>query len=174
MPKIKLLIRLLESKDIPEIASAFQQLGWNKPALQYERYLMEQALQIRDVYVAFLKGEFTGYLTICWNSHYEPFQKEKISEIVDFNVLPKFRQLGIGTQLMDKAENEITKVSSIAGIGVGMTPDYGAAQRLYVLYVLRGYVPDSRGLHYQGHHIKYGEEITIDDNLALYLKKKLK
>ena len=171
MPKIKLLIRLLERKDIPEIASAFQQLGWNKPASQYERYLMEQAQQIRHVYVAILKGEFAGYLTICWNSHYEPFHKENIPEIVDFNVLPKFRRLGIGTQLMDKAENEIAKVSSIAGIGVGMTPDYGAAQRLYVL---RGYVPDNRGLHYQGHHIKYSEEITIDDNLALYLTKKLK
>jgi GNAT superfamily N-acetyltransferase len=171
MPKTKPLIRLLENKDIPEIAKAFQQLGWDKPALQYERYLMEQSLKIRAVYVAFVKGEFTGYLTICWSSHYESFQKENIPEIVDFNVLPNFRRLGIGTQLMDKAENEIAKVSSIAGIGVGMTPDYGAAQRLYVL---RGYVPDGRGLHYRGHHIKYGEEITVDDNMALYLTKKLK
>ena len=171
MPKIKLLIRLLESKDIPEIASAFQQLGWNKPVSQYERYLMEQAQQIRDVYVAILKGEFAGYLTICWNSHYEPFQKEKIPEIVDFNVLPKFRRLGIGTQLMDEAENEIAKVSSIAGIGVGMTPDYGAAQRLYML---RGYVPDGRGLYYQDHYVRYGEQITIDDDLGIFLTKELK
>ena len=171
MPKIKPSIRLLESKDISEIANAFRQLGWNKPALQYERYLREQALEIRDVYVAFIKGEFAGYLTICWNSDYEPFQKENIPEIVDFNVLPKFRRLGIGTQLMDKAESEIAKVSSSAGIGVGMTPDYGAAQRLYVL---RGYVPDSRGLHYRDHYVRYSEEITVDDSLVLFLTKKLK
>ena len=171
MPKIKPSIQLLESKDISEIANAFQQLGWNKPALQYERYLMEQALEIRDVYVAFVKGKFAGYLTISWNSHYEPFQKENIPEIVDFNVLPKSRRLGIGTQLMDRAESEIVKVSSIAGIGVGMTPDYGAAQRLYML---RGYVPDGRGLHYRDHYVRYGEEITVDDNLALFLTKKLK
>jgi len=169
--KIKPLIRLLESDDIPEIAKSFQQLGWDKPALQYERYLMEQVSKIRDVYVAFIEAQFVGYLTICWTSSYEPFRKEKIPEIVDFNVLPKFRRQGIGTQLMDKAESEIAKVSPIAGIGVGMTPDYGAAQRLYVL---RGYVPDGRGLSYRGHYPKHGEEITVDDNLALYLTKKLK
>ena len=171
MPKSKPSIRLLESNNIPEIVNAFQQLGWNKPAFQYERYLMEQRLKTRDVYVAFVKGEFAGYLTICWSSYYEPFQKENIPEIVDFNVLPKFRRQGIGTQLLDKAENEIAKVSSVVGIGVGMTPDYGAAQRLYVL---RGYVPDGRGLHYRDHYIKYGEKITIDDNMTLYLTKKLK
>jgi GNAT superfamily N-acetyltransferase len=171
MPKTKPLIRLLENKDIPEIVKAFQQLGWDKPALQYERYLMEQSLKIREVYVAFVKGEFAGYLTICWSSHYPSFQKENIPEIVDFNVLPKFRRLGIGTQLMDRAENEIAKVSATAGIGVGLTPDYGGAQRLYVL---RGYVPDGHGLHYRGHYVKYGEEITVDDNMALYLTKKLK
>ena len=171
MQKIKLLIRLLESDDIPEIAKAFRQLGWDKPALQYERYLMEQVLEIRDVYIAFTEERFVGYLTICWISSYEPFRREKIPEIVDFNVLPKFRRQGIGTQLMDKAESEIAKVSPIAGIGVGMTPDYGAAQKLYVL---RGYVPDGRGLHYKGHYIKYGEEITVDDNLALHLTKELK
>ena len=171
MQKIKLLIRLLESDDIPEIAKAFQHLGWDKPALQYERYLMEQALEIRDVYIAFTEEQFVGYLTVCWTSSYEPFRKEKIPEIVDFNVLPKFRRQGFGTQLMDKAESEIAKLSPIAGIGVGMTPDYGAAQRLYIL---RGYVPDGRGLWHRGHYPQHGEEITVDDNMALYLTKELR
>jgi GNAT superfamily N-acetyltransferase len=171
MQRIKPVIRLLESQDISEIAEAFQELGWNKPASQYERYLIEQDLGARLVYIAFVQEEFAGYLTVCWNSHYETFRKEHIPEIVDFNVLPRFRRQGIGTQLMDKAESEIVKVSSTAGIGVGMTPDYGAAQRLYVL---RGYVPDGRGLWYRDHHLKDGEEITVDDNMALYLTKELK
>lgn len=162
---------MLENNDIPEITNAFQQLGWNKPALQYERYLMEQSLELRDVYVALAERQFAGYLTICWQSLYEPFRSANIPEIVDFNVLPKFRRQGIGTKLMDKAENMISKVSSVAGIGVGMDPDYGAAQRLYIL---RGYVPDGRGLHYRDHHVKYGEQITVDDDLALYLTKELK
>lgn len=164
-------IRLLESNDIPEIAHAFQELGWNKPASQYEHYLVEQALELRDVHVAFVDGNFAGYLTICWKSGYIPFHEKNIPEIVDFNVLPRFRRMGIGTQLMDKAEEEIAMVSPIAGIGVGMTADYGAAQRLYVL---RGYIPDGLGLHWKNHHAQYGEQVTVDDDLALYLTKELK
>jgi GNAT superfamily N-acetyltransferase len=165
MEERKLLIRLLESKDIAQMAKA-----WNKPASQYAQYFMEQEQGIRAIYLAFVEEQFAGYLTICWTSGYEPFRSEKIPEIVDFNVLPKFRRQGIGSQLMNTAEDEIAKMSSVAGIGVGMDPDYGAAQRLYVL---RGYVPDGRGLHYHGHHIRYGEEITVDDSLALYLTKEL-
>src|SRR5688500_1772467 len=107
MQRIRPIIRLLESQDISEIVATFQQLGWNKPQWQYEHYLREQALSIREVYVAFVEAKFAGYLTICWSSAYEAFHQENIPEIVDFNVLPKFRRQGIGTQLMDKAENEI-------------------------------------------------------------------
>ena len=171
MQNTKPLIRLLESNDIPEIAAAFRDLGWNKPASQYERYLAQQELGVRDVHVAFADGQFAGYLTICWESSYKPFLVHSIPEIVDFNVLPKFRRMRIGTQLMDKAESEIAKVSSVAGIGVGMTGDYGAAQKLYIL---RGYIPDGRGLHWRDHHVHYHEDITVDDELALYLTKDLK
>lgn len=166
-----LVIRLLQASDIPQIANAFQEIGWNKPESQYERYLIDQAFDERDVYVAFVEGEFAGYLTICWHSTYERFRQKNIPEIVDFNVLPGFRRRGIGTQLMDKAESEIAKAGAVAGIGVGMTPDYGAAQRLYVL---RGYIPDGCGLHQRDHYVQYGEHLSVDDDLALYLTKNLK
>lgn len=55
MRKVKPIIRPLESKDIPEIAAAFQQLGWNKPASQYEHYLAEQERKVRDIYVPLWK-----------------------------------------------------------------------------------------------------------------------
>ena len=171
MLKIKPKIRLLERRDIPEIVQAFREIGWNKPASQYERYLSQQEVGVRNVYVAFAEEQFAGYLTICWESSYKPFFIKSIPEIVDFNVLPKFRRLGIGTLLMDKAEREIAKVSSVVGIGVGMTSDYGAAQRLYIS---RGYIPDGCGLHWRDHHVNYLEEIRVDDDLALYLTKELK
>jgi GNAT superfamily N-acetyltransferase len=171
MQRVKPMIRPVESRDIPEIAESFQELGWNKPASQYERYLMEQSIGLRQVLVAFVEGEFVGYLTICWHSLYEPFRNDAIPEIVDFNVLPNFRRQGIGTHLMDAAEQTIAKVNPIAGIGVGLDSDYGAAQRLYVL---RGYIPDGRGLHYRDRFVKYGEQITVDDDLAMYLTKELK
>lgn len=171
MQKTMTTIRLLEGKDIPGIAQAFRELGWNKPASQYERYLAQQEVGVRDVYVAFVEEEFAGYLTICWESSYEPFFVKSIPEIVDFNVLPKFRRMGIGTLLMNQAEREIARVSAVAGIGVGMTPDYGAAQRLYIQ---RGYIPDGRGLHWKDHHVQYHEDIVVDDELALFLTKELK
>jgi GNAT superfamily N-acetyltransferase len=169
--KVQAHIRLFDRLDIPEITEAFKTLGWNKPESQYERYLMEQTLRIRDMYIARVKGQFAGYLTICWQSSYAPFRERKIPEIMDFNVLPEFRRQGIGTQLMDRAEAEIAKAIPVAGIGVGMTPDYGAAQRLYVL---RGYVPDGNGLYYRGHPTRYNQDIKADDNLALYLTKELR
>lgn len=164
-------IRLFDNKDIPEITRAFEEIGWNKPAALYEQYFMEQTFKTRSVYIALVKGIFAGYLTICWRSSYENFRKANIPEIMDFNILPKFRRMGIGTQLMDRAEEEILRASSIAGIGVGMTADYGAAQRLYVR---RGYVPDGQGLNWRHHSINYGEVVTVDDDLVLYLTKELK
>jgi GNAT superfamily N-acetyltransferase len=170
MQEASLTIRRLEQRDIAQIAEAFKQLGWHKPVLLYERYLMEQHRQVREVYVAFVEGKFAGYLTVCWSSSYEPFQSEGIPEIVDFNVLPEYRRQGIGTQLMERAEHEIARMSVVAGIGVGMTPDYGVAQRLYIL---RGYIPDGRGLHYRGRPVRYGDQIIVDDDLAFYFTKKL-
>src|SRR5439155_23020356 len=103
-------------------------------------------------------------------SEYEPFYTAAIPEVVDFNVLPHYRRRKIGTRLMDEIESCITQRSKIAGIGVGMYPDYGAAQRLYVL---RGYVPDGRGLTYNGRVLQPMEQAINDDGLVLYFTKQL-
>jgi GNAT superfamily N-acetyltransferase len=165
-------IRELREKDILPIVKAFDLINWkNKTASQYERYLSEQAEGLRQVFVAFMNGEFAGYVTIIMESYYPPFIAENIPEINDFNVLPKFRRNGIGTKLMDKAEEFVSQRSEIVGIGVGMDAGYGAAQRLYVL---RGYIPDGRGIVWQNHFPKWGEQVTVDDDLNLCFTKKLK
>jgi GNAT superfamily N-acetyltransferase len=163
-------IRELRRKDISVMAEAFRHVGWNKPAAQYERYLKEQNEGLRQVFIAFENDEFAGYLTIIFESNYPPFNAEKIPEINDLNVLPIFRRRRIGTRLMDTAEEFVAEHSKIVGIGVGLDQDYGAAQRLYIL---RGYLPDGRGLVWQNRFPKYGEQVTVDDSLNLYLIKKL-
>lgn len=167
---MNLTLRLLDAQAIQPIAAAFAELGWDKPASQYEKYLSEQEAGDRVVLVAFLNGEFAGYVTIVWRSHYPAFALEKIPEIVDFNVLPQFRRQGIGAKLMDEAEQRVAAVSSVVGIGVGMTADYGAAQRMYAR---RGYIPDGHGLFSRGQPVQYGQSVTVDDDLALYFTKKL-
>ena len=51
-----LTIRNLQAGDIEPIANAFAAIGWNKPAVQYERYLAEQTAGERDVLVALVDG----------------------------------------------------------------------------------------------------------------------
>ena len=125
---------------------------------------------IRDFLLATFENEFAGYLTINWTSHYPPFRNRGIPEIVDFNVLKKFQRRGIGTALMDEAERRIQQVSPIAGIGFGITKDYGAAQ---ILYIKRGYIPDGRGLLLDGESLDYGRRVTISDDLVICLTKHL-
>jgi GNAT superfamily N-acetyltransferase len=164
-------IRLLRPQDIQPIATAFAEIGWDKPAMQFEGYLHEQNTGKRQVLVATVDEHFAGYLTLVWESGYLPFYEASIPEIVDFNVLPKFRRRGIGTQLMDEAERQIAERSSTAGIGVGLTKDYGAA---HILYIRRGYFPDGRGINWNGNICQYGDRVIVDDGLAIFFTKQLK
>ena len=163
-------IRLMDGRDVDPIVSAFRDLRWNKPQSLYESYLAEQEEGQRVVLVAFVDGEFAGYLTIKWESSYPPFIEEGIPEIKDLNVLPRFRRRGIAMSLMKEAERRIGARSSVVGIGVGLTPDYGAAQRLYT--VLQ-YVPDGRGVFHHHRHAQPGDEVKVVD-LIQYLTKALR
>jgi len=168
---MKKYIREMNESDPTLIEEAFRLQGWHKPASQYEGYLQESHEGKRVNLVAEYKGEFGGYVTIVWDSGYPPFREGGIPEIVDFNVLIKFRRLSIGTALMDEAESRIAARSAVAGLGVCLHSDYGAAQ---VLYAKRGYVPDGRGLYWKGRYLKYGDQVTVDDDLVIYLIKRLK
>lgn len=166
-----MIIRELVEADCAVIAHAFSEQGWHKPASQYQRYLDESKQGTRVVLVAEHDGHFAGYVTIVWDSDYPPFKAAGIPEIVDFNVLIKYRRKGIGSALMDEAEKRIAQRSAVAGIGVGLTADYGEAQ---ILYVKRGYVPDGCGITYEGRHLTYGEQVSVDDDLVLYLSRSLR
>jgi len=166
----KVTIREMTEKDCTIISSAFTAQGWDKPVSLYLRYWQESLKDKRVILIAESEDQFAGYVTIVWESDYLPFREAKIPEIVDFNVLLKFRKRKIGTLLMDEAERRIVLKSPMAGIGVCLHTDYGAAQ---VLYIKRGYVPDGRGIFYNGHYPVYGEQVTMDDDLSLYLVKSL-
>jgi len=152
------------------MAAACAALGWNKPATQYEGYLAEQRRGEREALVAWQGEVFVGYVTIVWTSDYPAFRDAGVPEISDFNVLPHVRRQGIGSQLLDEAERRIAERSHVAGIGVGLFADYGAAQRLYVK---RGYVPDGRGIISHGRRVTRGDTVVVDDDLALYFTKTL-
>jgi GNAT superfamily N-acetyltransferase len=162
-------IRKLQDDDPKVISAAMTAIGWDKPVRQYEKYLAEQRDGVRDVLVATVDEEYAGYVTVRWESPYEPF--DKIPEIQDFNVLPKFRRRGIGTGLMDSAEALVAERSDVVAIGVGLYADYGTAQRMYVR---RGYIPDGRGLLYNLKEVPPGEMVRNDDDAILMFSKSLR
>lgn len=161
----------LEANDIDSIVAAFNAIGWNKPASIYQSYLNEQSEGLRAVIVAKVDGRFCGYVTLKYHSEYPGFNKNGMPEISDLNVLPDFRNKGIGTCLINECEKLANERGHFnIGIGVGMTTDYGNAQRLYVQL---GYIPDGQGLHYKNQPLHYGDKADVDDDLVLYFTKKL-
>jgi GNAT superfamily N-acetyltransferase len=161
-------IRLLGESDPETISVAFKDIGWGKPVAQYRKYLAEQAAGNRICLVATVDGQFAGYVTVNWVPLYSPFAEQEIPEIQDLNVIPPFRRQGVGTRLLDRAEEEVALHSSVIGIGVGLHPGYNAAQRLYVK---RGYVPDGRGVTYRNRYVEEGMEVVFDDDLVLHFTK---
>jgi ribosomal protein S18 acetylase RimI-like enzyme len=163
-----LTMRELSAADAPVISRAFTAQGWDKPEEQYRHYYQQTMRSERVVLVAEDEAGLAGYVTIVWISDYPPFREASIPEISDFNVFIRCRRRGIGTALLDEAERRIAQRSAVAGIGVGLPPDYGPA---HILYVRRGYIPDGRGLWQAGHVLQYGDSAIVNDDLALFFTK---
>ena len=164
-------IHLLGRDDPAPLAAAFDKAGWYKPQALFERYLDEQRSGRRLAFVAEADGGPAGYVTLLWRSAYAHFQELGIPEIVDLNVVPAFQRRGIGTRLLDRTEERASDAASQVGIAVGLHPGYNAAQRMYVL---RGYVPDGRGVTYENRYLSEGDHVPLDDNLTLHLIKPLR
>ncbi|OGO37202.1 MAG: hypothetical protein A2147_01445 [Chloroflexi bacterium RBG_16_57_8] len=163
-----IVIRVLEAGDTVAIDAAFTGIGWRSRRLQIEGYLREQESGERVGLVAYSVEQFAGYVTVNWKPVYSPFAERGIPLIQDLNVLPPFRRRHIASRLVDEAERRIFDRSPTAGIGVGLYSDYGPAQRMYVL---RGYVPDGRGLTYNDQPVAPGHEVRVDDDLILFFTK---
>jgi GNAT superfamily N-acetyltransferase len=136
-------IRRMTAEDLEAVARAFAHFG--KTRAQYERYYAEQQGGVRVTLVASAGGRVVGYGNVLWRSAYPPFRAEGVPEINDLNVVEEARRLGVATAIIREAERLVAaRGLSLIGIGVGLTPDYSAAQKLYPGL---GYVSDGRGVH---------------------------
>lgn len=163
-------VRPLKEQDISEIVAAFSQIGWHKPRTLFLEYLKEQIDLERYVWIVLEQELFVGYVTLKMHSLYEPFTALAIPEISDLNVLPYHRKKGAGSLLLETAELKAKEFTQTIGIGVGLSADYGSAQRLYIK---RHYVPDGKGLTYQYKNVIAGHPYPVDDDLVLWFTKKL-
>ena len=90
--------------------------------------------------------------------------------VVDLNVFLRCQKQGIGTHIMDAIEAHVKTYARHIGLACGLHQGYGAAQRLYVK---RGYVPDGTGIWYQDKPVEPYGPCMNDDDLVIYLSKKL-
>ena len=165
------MIRTLIKSDIPIIVDAFAKSNWiEKPSSLFKQYLEEQNNRKRVCWIAFSDNKFAGYVTLKWQSLYPYFAQTNTPEISDLNVLPEFRNSGVGSSLIKKCEGLAANKSNFIGVGVGFYPDYGAAQRLYIRL---GYIPDGHGATYNYKYVVPGIKYPLDDNLVLWFTKKL-
>ena len=146
--------------------------GWDSTADKFEMRLKDAAEGKSISLVAEYNGVPAGYINVYPNSEWGAFANKGYPEIVDFGVLEKFRKMGIGSILMDAAEKIASEYSDTVYLGVGLHSGYGSAQRMYVK---RGYIPDGSGVWYKDKVCEpYDTACANDDDLVLYLSKKLK
>ena len=166
-----LVIRDMAYADAQLITDAEIAQGWDASIDKYLRRLADQKSGASFSLTAEYSGVPAGYINVYPDSKWGPFGGKGWPEIMDFGVLEKYRRQGIGTALMDAAEAVAAEYAEVVYLGVGLHSGYGSAQRMYVK---RGYVPDGSGVWYQDKVCKPYADCVNDDDLVLYLSKKLK
>ena len=164
-------IRDLQPEDAEKITEEEISQGWQSTVDKYEMRLKDQAEGKAIALAAEYQGKIAGYINVYPNSMWGAFAGKGLPELIDFGVLEKYRNHGIGTKLMDVAEEVAATYADTVYLGVGLHSGYGSAQRMYVK---RGYIPDGSGVWYQdGVCVPYGE-CCNDDELVLYFSKRLR
>ena len=99
----------------------------------------------KNIILALCNDEFVGWGHLVYKPGYAFFLDNWIPEVQNFDVMPPYRENGVGSRLIDAIEKFAFDTYDVIGIGFGMYADYGTAQRMYVK---RGYIPDGRGIMY--------------------------
>ena len=167
----EILIRDMLKSDAQIITDEEIAQGWHATVDKYEMRLQHQSEGKAVSLVAEYQDNVAGYINVYPDSEWGAFAGRGYPEIVDFGVLEKYRRHGIGSKLMDIAEQIASGYSEIVYLGVGMHSGYGSAQRMYVK---RGYVPDGTGIWYGDKVCEQDAACCNDDDLVLYLSKRLR
>ena len=168
----KLMIRTMERTDAQTFTDELTAQGWHPEIAGYMARLNDQSEGKCVALTAVYEGCPEGYVYVYRQVSDGPFNGKNWPVIVDFNVLKKFQRRGIGSRLMDTAEQIAGRYADTVCLGVGLCDSYGEAQRMYVR---RGYIPDGSGVWYQGRQcVQYETVCTVDDDLILFLSKKLR
>jgi GNAT superfamily N-acetyltransferase len=135
------------------------------------RYLADHAEPDGTSLIATRGPDIIGYAAIVWESNYSGFRSRGIPLVHQIAVAGPFRRQGVATLLMDAAEQLVRRRGIVTlGITVGLFDEYGPAQRLYGR---RGNIPDGRGACRGQEPLRKRMEVTVDDDLIIWLTKDL-
>ena len=163
-------VREMRDSDPAAFAEAERAQGWLGATTEKLDERMKDCAEGKcAAIVAEVNAEPAGYVSVYWNPDHGPFAGKGWPEIVDFNVLEKYRRRGVGTKLMDAAEALAGTRSDVVTLGVGLHSGYGSAQRMYVK---RGYIPDGSGVWYENEVCPEYADCNNGDSLVLYFSKK--
>ena len=166
----ELIIRNMEEADARILTDEERAQGWDADISKYLTRLRDQAegkcISLTVVY----KGLLAGYVNVYIAGLSGAFSGKGLPEIVDLGVLEKYRRKGIGSRLMDTAEQIAGQYADTVWLGVGLHSGYGSAQRMYVK---RGYIPDGSGIWYADKPCEPYGTYDVDDSLVLFFSKKL-
>lgn len=166
----KITVRDMCDSDPKAFAEGERAQGWDADEQKLRRRLEERTEGKAVCLAADWCGEPAGYVSVYPNYEHGAFAG-RLPMIVDFAVLEKFRRKGVGGKLMDAAERIAGEYADEVGLGVGLNPSYGSAQRMYCK---RGYIPDGSGVWYKNRVCGEYENCCNDDDLVLYFSKKLR
>ena len=166
-----LTVRDMTRSDAEAICAGEIAQGWDQTMDKYEMRLRHRDEGRCVALAALLRGEAVGYLSVYPDSKWGALGGQGLPELIDFGVLDKCRRQGIGSRLMDVAEQIAGRCADRVYLGVGLHSGYGSAQRMYVK---RGYVPDGSGLWRGNEPCPPYSSCRNDDELAIYLVKELR
>ncbi len=166
----KIRVRDMKYTDAREFWEEERAQGWHSEISKFRMRLEDQKSGKSLSLTAEYLGNPAGYIHVYPDAPNGAFGGSGYPEIVDFAVLEKYRRFGIGSKLMDIAEEIASRYAHRVYLGVGLHSGYGSAQRMYVK---RGYIPDGSGVWYNDAVCEPYADCCNSDDLVLYLSKAL-
>lgn len=165
----KIKIRKMCYEDILLVCSAGQ--DESESNITYlRRQLDNQEKQECSALLAVYDEVVAGYVFLYYRCRWGALGNCGLPGVVDLIVFEPYRNRGIATALMDAAEEIAGKYSDRVYLEVCLNRDYGPAQRLYAK---RGYLPDGKGVYYEGVVCENDAVIRNDDELTICMIKEL-
>ena len=158
----ELMIRNMEEADARVFTDEEIAQGWHTDISKYLARLQDQSAGKCVSLTAVYKGLPVGYVNVYLTGLGGAFSGKGLPEIVDFGVLGKYQRKGIGSKLMDVAEEIAGQYADTVWLGVGLHSGYGSAQRMYAK---RGYIHEAIS--------QMGRVSGIGINLVRNTKRKL-